>query len=90
MLVLEAGGPFQAKPGSFNEQLAGKPFRRWWWAWFAVAYYPGSLFEFHEIVAADRSEWRVERPAPQNNNPPLDDSYAKSRTSADQNRKRMS
>lgn len=43
-------------PGSFQSLLGGRQFRRWWFLWFAVAYWPGDLKEYGE--ACRGAEWR--------------------------------
>ena len=38
------------KPGIFRSRLGGKPYRRVWWACFALAWWQGNAKEYGEAV----------------------------------------
>lgn len=54
VVILETGTPF-LKPGKIRTTLGGKPFRRYWFGWFALAIWPGDLQEYGDAVRG--GEW---------------------------------
>lgn len=44
--------------GKFKGTINGKRFVRFWWKWFAVAYYAGDLKEYTDTVRSGKTEWK--------------------------------
>ena len=55
IIIFECSRP-ALPPGRFKSNLGGKRFRRWWFLWFAVAFWPGDLHDYGE--ACKDGEWR--------------------------------
>lgn len=62
VIQFEIAGPCQLKPGVFRSWLGSQKhgglrrYRRAWWLWFSVSYWPGDLFELSEGIR--EGEWR--------------------------------
>ncbi len=55
IITLEISAPALWKPGIFRSTLGGKPYRRMWFAWFAISWWPGDGRDYSE--ACRNGEW---------------------------------
>jgi hypothetical protein len=46
IVIFEASGPAIWKPGQFRSLLGGRKYRRVWWLWFSVSWWPGDVQEY--------------------------------------------
>ena len=56
IISLEISRPALWRPGLFRSTLGGRPFRRCWFAWFALSWWPGDAVAYGEAIRA--GEWR--------------------------------
>jgi len=56
VVIFEMSQPPIWKPGQFRSILGGHRFRRVWWIWFSISWWPGDLQEYGDAVR--QAEWR--------------------------------
>jgi hypothetical protein len=59
MLILEIHGSWHWHPGYVRASIAGQPFHRCWWGWFALAWTRLSLPEYQLACRTGQVEWRL-------------------------------
>ncbi len=56
VVIFEVSTPPILKPGVFRSVLGGRKYRRAWWLFFSVSWWPGDLQEYGDAVRD--AEWR--------------------------------
>jgi hypothetical protein len=57
VVIFEVSNPPIWKLGAFRSQLGGKKYRRIWWLFFSVSWWPGDLQEYGDAIRG--AEWRT-------------------------------
>lgn len=55
MIIIEFDSSAHWRPGRFRSTFGKRPYRRYWWLWFAVTFWAGNQHEFGE--AAKNAAW---------------------------------